>query len=115
MRASPPAESEGAAHDTPAHIGRIEVRVWQEDGAVLVRVADDGIGLPSQDRGRLTEPYVTYKPKGTGLGLAIVKKIMEEQGGTLLLDDREPSETWPGAGAVATLRWPLKGADEAAA
>jgi two-component system nitrogen regulation sensor histidine kinase NtrY len=115
MRAATPPESEEAAHDTPAHIGRIEVRVWQEDDAVLVRVADDGVGLPSQDRGRLTEPYVTHKPKGTGLGLAIVKKIMEEQGGTLLLDDRAPSDAWPGGGAVATLRWPLKGADAAAA
>ena len=40
------------------------------------------------DRVRLTEPYVTHKPKGTGLGLAIVKKIMEDHGGSLVLEDR---------------------------
>ena len=50
---------------------------------------DDGIGLPQEDRERLTEPYVTHKPKGTGLGLAIVKKIMEDHGGRLVLDDRD--------------------------
>ena len=61
-------------------------------------VADDGVGLPQQDRARLTEPYVTHKPKGTGLGLAIVKKIMEDHGGRLVLDDRPE-----GPGAVATL------------
>ncbi len=114
-RANSTPESEAAAGETPAHIGRIEVRVWTEDDAVVVRVADDGVGLPGEDRGRLTEPYVTYKPKGTGLGLAIVKKIMEDQGGTLLLDDRAAAADWPGGGAVATLRWPLKDADDAAA
>jgi two-component system nitrogen regulation sensor histidine kinase NtrY len=69
---------------------------------VRIEVTDDGIGLPQEDRSRLTEPYVTHKPKGTGLGLAIVKKIMEDHSGKLSLDDR------PGmAGAVATLFLPL--------
>jgi two-component system nitrogen regulation sensor histidine kinase NtrY len=70
------------------------------DGARIV-VADDGVGLPQEDRARLTEPYVTHKPKGTGLGLAIVKKIMEDHGGELTLDD--PPE---GPGAVASLALP---------
>ena len=67
-----------------------------------IHVEDDGVGLPEQDRGRLTEPYVTHKVKGTGLGLAIVKKIMEDHGGRLDLDDRPR-----GPGAVATLALPL--------
>ena len=57
-------------------------------GEVRITVTDDGIGLP-EDRVRLTEPYVTHKPKGTGLGLAIVKKIMEDHGGRLA-EDRRP-------------------------
>ena len=36
---------------------------------IRLSVTDDGVGLPEQDRARLTEPYVTHKPKGTGLGL----------------------------------------------
>ena len=59
------------------------------------------IGLPAEDRDRLTEPYVTHKPKGTGLGLAIVKKIMEDHGGRLALEDRPG-----GPGAVANLVFP---------
>ena len=51
---------------------------------VLISVTDNGVGLPAEDRARLTEPYITHKPKGTGLGLAIVKKIMEDHGGRLL-------------------------------
>ena len=52
---------------------------------------------PQQDRGRLTEPYVTHKPKGTGLGLAIVKKIMEDHGGRVTLDDRAGRRRAPSA------------------
>jgi two-component system nitrogen regulation sensor histidine kinase NtrY len=91
--------------------GRIEVTVTEQVGAaqageVVITIADDGLGLPEQDRGRLTEPYVTHKPKGTGLGLAIVKKIMEDHGGRVQLADREARPDWPGAGAVATLALP---------
>jgi two-component system nitrogen regulation sensor histidine kinase NtrY len=86
--------------------GRIGVRVEQADDDVRIIVTDDGIGLPQEDRARLTEPYVTHKPKGTGLGLAIVKKIMEDHGGRLTLDDRHD-----GPGAVAALILPAKVSD----
>ncbi|OYV26069.1 MAG: hypothetical protein B7X08_03260 [Acidocella sp. 20-63-7] len=52
----------------------------------VLSVTDDGIGLPETDRAKLTEPYVTHKPKGTGLGLAIVRKIMEDHEGRLELE-----------------------------
>jgi two-component system nitrogen regulation sensor histidine kinase NtrY len=88
--------------------GRIALSVVAAEGEVRVSVTDDGVGLPQDDRARLTEPYVTHKPKGTGLGLAIVKKIMEDHGGRLLLDDRSD-----GPGAVATLVMPWPAADAA--
>jgi two-component system nitrogen regulation sensor histidine kinase NtrY len=82
--------------------GAIAVSVAESNGLVSVRVTDDGIGLPREDRARLMEPYVTHKPKGTGLGLAIVKKIMEDHGGQVTLEDRPD-----GPGTVATLLLPL--------
>jgi two-component system nitrogen regulation sensor histidine kinase NtrY len=82
--------------------GHISVSVHAADGMVALQVRDDGVGFPDKDRERLTEPYVTHKPKGTGLGLAIVKKIMEDHGGSLTLDDCAD-----GPGAVATLSLPL--------
>jgi two-component system nitrogen regulation sensor histidine kinase NtrY len=88
--------------------GHIAVGVALHGDEVVIVVADDGIGLPGQDRDRLTEPYVTHKPKGTGLGLAIVKKIMEDHGGRVTLDDRVPEPDWPGTGAVACLFLPLR-------
>jgi two-component system nitrogen regulation sensor histidine kinase NtrY len=67
--------------------GRIELRLVQDPARVAIEVIDNGIGLPTEDRNRLTEPYVTKRAKGTGLGLAIVKKIMEDHKGTLALED----------------------------
>ena len=81
--------------------GSITVSVHDDGEMVALSVSDDGIGLPGEDRDRLTEPYVTHKPKGTGLGLAIVKKIMEDHGGRLALEDRAG-----GPGAVASLVLP---------
>jgi len=83
--------------------GHITLSVHVADGMAALSVQDDGVGLPVADRDRLTEPYVTHKPKGTGLGLAIVKKIMEDHGGRIILDDR-PDQ---GPGAVATLCLPV--------
>ena len=91
--------------------GRIEARVESASDQVRITVTDDGVGLPrEEDRDRLTEPYVTHKPKGTGLGLAIVKKIMEDHGGRLVLEDRED-----GPGARVTLILPVRAAGEGAA
>jgi len=81
--------------------GHIGLSVQELPDGVRLSVADDGVGLPKEDRARLTEPYVTHKPKGTGLGLAIVKKIMEDHGGSLTLADRPD-----GPGAVASLELP---------
>jgi two-component system nitrogen regulation sensor histidine kinase NtrY len=65
--------------------GHVTLRLHKQAGMAVLSVTDDGIGLPETGRDRLTEPYVTHKPKGTGLGLAIVAKIMEDHGGRLVL------------------------------
>lgn len=67
--------------------GRIHATIQITDKHLQFRVTDNGIGLPSEQRHRLTEPYVTTRAKGTGLGLAIVRKIMEDHGGEILLED----------------------------
>jgi len=68
----------------------LNLKIDESNQLVGVIVDDDGKGLPTDQRDRLTEPYVTTRDKGTGLGLAIVKKIMEEHGGSLELSDRSP-------------------------
>jgi two-component system nitrogen regulation sensor histidine kinase NtrY len=71
----------------PGVEGRILVEAGTEDDSPFIRVTDNGIGLPHENRHRLTEPYMTTREKGTGLGLAIVKRIMEEHHGRLTLED----------------------------
>ena len=66
---------------------KVEVKVRETGGQVVIDVTDTGIGLP-EDRERLTEPYVTTRVRGTGLGLAIVKKIVEEHLGEIAFLDR---------------------------
>ncbi|MDF2998353.1 MAG: hypothetical protein K0R27_3990 [Xanthobacteraceae bacterium] len=88
---------------------RIEVRLKTEHGMAIVDVIDNGKGLPTENRARLLEPYVTTREKGTGLGLAIVGKIMEEHGGGIELLDA-PS----GRGAMIRLRFALDGGPSAA-
>ena len=89
-----------------AHLPRIRIQSEIEGRQAVLRISDNGIGLP-EDRSRLFEPYVTTREKGTGLGLPIVKKIIEEHGGTLVLEDAEPFAEGAHAGAQAIVRLPL--------
>jgi two-component system nitrogen regulation sensor histidine kinase NtrY len=73
--------------DEPGVRGVIKVVIDESPTQVCVNVTDNGVGLPVENRHRLTEPYMTTREKGTGLGLAIVKRIMEEHGGRLILHD----------------------------
>ena len=73
--------------EDPTIPGRIILRLLAEERRVVIEVEDNGRGLPTENRDRLTEPYVTTRAKGTGLGLAIVKKIMEDHGGDVYLED----------------------------
>ncbi|MEM9061363.1 MAG: PAS domain-containing sensor histidine kinase [Pseudomonadota bacterium] len=76
-------------------------RTWR------LHITDSGIGLPEDDRDRLTDPYVTTRAKGTGLGLAIVRKIVEQHGGELILGNAPESAEKAGLdGARITVRLP---------
>ena len=87
------------------HDAQVRVSLMEEGGWAVIRIADNGIGLP-EDRSRLFEPYVTTREKGTGLGLPIVKKIVEEHGGSLILEDAEPLDETGQVGALAVIRLP---------
>jgi PAS domain S-box-containing protein len=67
---------------------RNEIRVvtsTDEEGRVVVEVADNGAGIPQTLQGRIFDPFVTTKPvgEGTGLGLFISREIVSGLGGSI--------------------------------
>ncbi|MBS1167179.1 MAG: walK [Proteobacteria bacterium] len=84
---------------------RVDVYGREAGGFNVVEVVDTGIGLPTTERHRLLEPYMTTREKGTGLGLAIVRKIVEEHGGSIDLLD-SPAVADGGHGAMVRISLP---------
>jgi signal transduction histidine kinase len=70
---------------------RVEIGVRsQQDGTVRVEVADQGIGIPAEDRSKVFDAFHrcanSGERPGTGLGLAICKRIAERHGGNIGVD-----------------------------
>lgn len=66
--------------------GRVEVSVEAVGGSCLIRVSDDGPGVPERMRERLFQPFAgSGRPDSTGLGLAIARELAQGHGGDLTL------------------------------
>jgi two-component system nitrogen regulation sensor histidine kinase NtrY len=63
------------------------------DSTVRLVVADNGPGIPADERDKLFMPYYSTKKRGSGLGLAIVRRIVAEHGGTIDVSDNQPNGT----------------------
>jgi signal transduction histidine kinase len=83
--------------------GRVEVRLRRRNGCVEALVADDGPGVPEQERERIFERFVRLDPgkPGHGLGLAIARRIARQHHGDLTCDPTA-------SGASFTLRLPTE-------
>ncbi|WNG44868.1 HAMP domain-containing histidine kinase [Archangium minus] len=90
------------AIDASPQGGRVELFAEETGEQVLVRVVDQGHGIPPELTQRIFEPFFTTKQpgEGTGLGLALVSSIVQEHGGTLEVDSQ------PGAGTTFTVTLP---------
>jgi signal transduction histidine kinase len=89
------------------------VKLYRENGAVKLEVADKGIGIARRDQGKIFEKFyragdpLVHNTKGSGLGLSLVRHITEAHGGDISV------ESVPGAGSKFTLSLPLMAAPEA--
>lgn len=83
---------------TPAG-GAISVSTSLKDGERYIEVADNGIGVPRDELGRLFSRFYRASTAtrraipGTGVGLVITRAIVEGHGGSILLDSREGEGT----------------------
>lgn len=91
-----------AFHSMP-HGGTLEVILRQEEAWVVLEIRDTGVGIPTDVRKHLFEPYFTTRSKGTGLGLAIARRVVEEINGTITLEPNHAEDV----GTVARIRLPL--------
>ncbi len=81
--------------------GEVRVETADENGQAVIRIADDGEGISSDDQRRLFEPFFSTKAHGTGLGLSICYSLVNAHGGSIRV------ESEPGEGAVFTVYLPL--------
>ena len=87
--------------------GRVHVTLHQDDTALRVDVADNGIGITVEDQTVIFDKFrqvgdtLTEKPKGSGVGLAISRQIVEHLGGKLWVTSTA------GAGATFSFTLPL--------
>ena len=72
----------------------------------VLKVCDNGRGVPEEAASRIFEPFFTTKDhgEGTGIGLTIVHRIVDAHGGSICLDSE------PGKGATFVVRFPVTGA-----
>jgi signal transduction histidine kinase len=70
--------------------GQIEIIAKKEKDRVVVRVIDNGHGVPAEARDRIFDPFFTTKPvgQGTGLGLDIVRRLVQRHNGQIELESR---------------------------
>jgi signal transduction histidine kinase len=70
--------------------GSVVVEMLQEPGAVKIRIADTGTGIPPADQTRIFDRFVQLDParrgSGAGLGLPIARWIAEAHSGRLVLE-----------------------------
>jgi signal transduction histidine kinase len=76
------------AVDAVPNGGRVEISASRQNDAVVVRVADNGPGIPDAIRDRIFDPFFTTKPQGqgTGLGLDVSRRLVRKHDGVIDVD-----------------------------
>lgn len=92
---------------------RARVSLTKEGRMAVLRIEDDGPGIPENEIARMMEPFTRLDASrnsgtgGTGLGLALARAIADQHGGTLALVNRHGPDGAV-AGLAAILRFPLR-------
>ena len=69
------------AIEAMANGGVLSAKIYQQNGRVILEIADTGIGIPEGED--VFQLFKTTKPEGTGLGLPIVQQIVSEHRGSI--------------------------------
>ncbi len=84
--------------------GRIEILTRHDGASVELSVIDSGVGITSEVRDKIFQPFFSTRRSGTGLGLAVVRRIVHAHGGTITCESEQ------GRGTRFTVRFPVAAA-----
>jgi len=81
--------------------GRLDVVLEEDRKSAVLRISDEGPGIPDDIRGKIFDLYFTTKSGGSGIGLAMTYRILQLHQGSVEVQSR------PGRGTEFLLRIPL--------
>jgi signal transduction histidine kinase len=81
--------------------GKLQVFLEEDRGYALLRIRDEGTGIPDEIREKIFDLYFTTKIGGSGIGLAMTYRILQLHNGSVEVQSGE------GAGAEFLFRIPL--------
>jgi signal transduction histidine kinase len=73
--------------------------------SAVIRISDNGPGIPGAVQSKIMEPFFTTKEEGTGLGLSIAARIVQEHGGRMDIRSKE------GKGSTFIITLPMEESD----
>jgi len=84
-----------AIEATVDDVGEIRISTKFDGNNFIVKISDNGKGIPSEYIGQIFEPFFTTKrnEKGTGLGLSLVRRVVQAHNGQILVESEEGSGT----------------------
>lgn len=77
--------------------GVLEISTSLEDGKVVIRIKDSGVGIDADEQKKIFHPFQTSRIEGAGLGLTMTHRIMSDHGGDITV------KSVKGEGTVVTL------------
>lgn len=73
--------------------GKISITIQKTHNCIIIRIQDNGPGIPEDKLGKIFDPFFTTRETGTGLGLLSCKHIIEQHGGSIDVETKETKGT----------------------
>lgn len=80
----------------------VKINLYGKNGMVVIKITDNGHGIPSENINKLIEPFYTTKANGTGLGLPVVNAVIRAHHGLLSIGNLDKG------GAIVEIALPDK-------
>ncbi|MBL7817373.1 MAG: HAMP domain-containing histidine kinase [Saprospiraceae bacterium] len=77
----------------PDREGLVNIKLYREENTAIVKISDNGLGIPKDIQDKIFSPNFTTKAYGSGIGLLITKNIIQSVNGTITFDSVENEGT----------------------